>query len=127
MLLQRLDGILRTTRIIAARRREQRRERHLITPHQEYEYRAHPTSLRRLRAREVAAKSALHRQNIGSECGESGGICVDARANDDVDRRPRFERGKKVDAHELPDPPLEAVPVHCALSMTRYDDAHARM
>jgi len=37
MLLQRLDGICRTTRIIAAGRREQRRQRHLITPYEKYE------------------------------------------------------------------------------------------
>jgi hypothetical protein len=77
--------------------------------------------------RRVGGELPAHGKDIRAEPVELGGVRFLSGSNCHVDSESRPQRRKQLDADELPESPLEAVPIYCGMSMTRNDDAHAWM
>ena len=108
--------------MITAGWRQQRRERHLISANHQHEKSSH-TELRR---RGIRGDTGLNEQYISTQRVDVGCICVCARADRDVHRHTGAQYGKQVDAHQLTQPALEPVAIHCGVFVTRHHDPHSR-
>ena len=64
----------------------------------------------------------MHRGNIGAQRVERGGVRFAARANDDVERRVRAQRGQQTETRELAQATLEPVAIDGGVLMARHDD-----
>ena len=136
--LQCLDRVRRTARRIPAARREQGRKSDLVATNEEDEQRAHVGNLygRRvvwLHERVGIGGSRQRRQTVG-ETGElssqpsddflqlleGGAICRRPGVNYDVERR---RSGKEQDSTELPQSPLEAIPLDGGSAVLGNDEA----
>ena len=108
--------------IIAAGRRQQRRQCHLISANHQHEKSSH-TELRR---RSIQGDTGLNEQYISTQRVDVGCIRVSARADRDVHHHAGAQHGKQIDAHELTEPALEPVAIHCGVFVTRHHDPHSR-
>jgi len=130
MPLDRFNGICRAAWIITARRREQRRKRHLIAANHQYENRAH-------RCYTSKARRSVHlvrrgepdgnRHNVVAQRRQCGGVRLASRPNRDVGRSVLPEHRQQLDADQFAKAALESVSVHRRVSVTWNDDANTRM
>ena len=108
--------------IITAGWRQQRRERHLIPANHQHEKSSHTE----LRGRVILGDTRLNEEYIGPQRVDVGSVRVGTRANRDVEHESAAQRGEQLDTHELAQPALEPVAVHCGVSMTRNHDTNSR-
>ena len=115
MALQRRDGIRRTTRIITARRGQERRDPHLIQSDKGDQNGFHALMLDSCSTR--AHRPADARQLL-SQLVELRGVSRGERAYDEIEGG---ERRQQLRAHELSKASLEPIPINRGVLVLRHD------
>jgi hypothetical protein len=131
----RFDGVRGTAWIITARGRQERRERDLIAADQENEGGSHaPSRLNRIAdaltlhftGAAATREAGLNRVYVVAQPFRRRLVRFLSRANRDIHRRLRAQRGQELDTHDLTKPALEPVPIDSGMLMPRHDDPDTR-